>query len=81
MMIYQSHKFFCIKCGNAGIPVQRPSNKLREKFHRKKLYCIHCKEYINHVEVKNWEEEQEFRQQFENGEFIEEANSIKENQP
>ena len=75
-MIYQSHKFFCIKCGNPGIPVQRPSNKQREKFHRKKLYCIHCKEFTNHIEVKDWEQEQEFRQRFENGEYEEEANSV-----
>ena len=43
------------------------------KMHRKKLYCIHCKQEINHVECKTYEEVEEFRINFENGVYKDEA--------
>ena len=30
------------------------------KFHRKKLYCIHCKKETNHIEITNLDEELTF---------------------
>ena len=41
--------------------------------HRKKLYCIHCKQEVNHVECKTYDEVEEFRINFENGVYKDEA--------
>lgn len=65
--------FYCINCGNKGLPIQRRVGKLKEKFHRKKLYCPYCQITINHVEVRSDIEAQEFKQMFLNGDFKEEA--------
>ena len=70
---YQIHRFFCIKCGNEGIPLSRRQGHKHEKFHRKKLYCTHCKQEINHIECKNDEEVYDFRLDFGEGAFINEA--------
>ena len=43
------------------------------KFHRKRLYCYHCKQEINCIECRNEEEVWEFKEKFEAGEFKEEA--------
>ena len=43
-------EFYCVKCGNKGIPIQRKPWKKREAGHLKKLYCLHCKEEVNHAE-------------------------------
>lgn len=67
------HSFYCIKCGNCGIPLVRNRGFRHEKFHRKKLYCIVCKQEINHVECKNEEEVAEFLEDYDNGKFVEEA--------
>ena len=44
------HEFYCTRCGNKGISVVRDKKRSREKGHLKKLYCLTCKEEINHVE-------------------------------
>ena len=67
------HDFYCIKCGNKGIPVMRKRSHNHGKFHRKKLYCLHCKEEVNHVECKNEFEVYEFLEDFRNGVFEDEA--------
>ena len=67
------HDFYCLKCGNKGIGVFRSVGFQREKFHRKKLYCPFCKEEINHIECKTYEEVQVFKDAFERGEFKDEA--------
>lgn len=69
---YQMHRFFCIKCGNEGIPIHRKQGHQHGRFHRKKLYCPHCKVEINHVECKNDEDVYEFRLDFEEGVFADE---------
>ena len=51
----------------------RPQAHRREKFHRKKLYCPHCRVIINTIEVKNDEEAYEFKEAYAKGEFQEEA--------
>lgn len=66
------HRFFCIKCG-AETPLPRKKGKQHEKFHRKKLWCYHCKLEINHVECKNEIEVAKFKEDFEKGEFTDEA--------
>ena len=69
---YQMHRFFCIQCGNEGIPIYRKQGHQHGRFHRKKLYCPHCKVEINHVECKNDEDVYEFRIDFEAGVFADE---------
>lgn len=69
---YQMHRFFCIQCGNEGIPIHRKQGHQHGRFHRKKLYCPHCKVEINHVECKNDEDVYEFRLNFEEGVFADE---------
>lgn len=65
--------FYCLNCGNKGIPLSRPKGFQRSQGHRKRLYCIHCRCDVNHVECRNWTEEQEFKTQFAAGAFKEEA--------
>lgn len=70
-------ELFCLNCGNKGIPIYRQRNKMRETGHRKALYCIHCRETVNHYECRTPNEAVEFKERFSAGEFAEEAkNSI-----
>lgn len=69
---YQTHRFFCIKCGKEGIPLARKQGHKHERFHRKKLYCPYCKMEINHVECQTDEDVYNFRADFEEGVFIDE---------
>ncbi len=70
---YTERSFYCINCGHKGIPLQRKKNKLKEKFHRKQLFCPFCNQTVNHVEIRNPEEEQEFLENFRNGVYKDEA--------
>ena len=70
---YAEHSFYCINCGNKGIPLMRKQGFKHEGMHRKKLYCVHCKTEVNHVECKTFDEVQEFRDNFERGAYIDEA--------
>ena len=72
-MSYIESSFYCIKCGKKGLPIQRRKSLQREKMHRKKLYCIYCKEEINHIECKTQEDVNEFMINFKNGVYINEA--------
>ena len=69
----ESHSFYCIRCGHEGIPIFRQQGFQRERFHRKRLYCPFCKEEVNHIECKTYEEVQIFKDAFERGEFKDEA--------
>ena len=73
---YQTHRFFCIKCGKEGIPLPRRQGHKHKRFHRKKLYCPYCKVEINHIECRTHEDIDSFKENFENGGFIDE---VKEN--
>ena len=70
---YAEHSFYCIKCGNKGIPLMRKQGFQHERFHRKKMYCPFCKEEVNHIECKTLDEIEEFRENFENGVYKDEA--------
>ena len=72
-MFYIESSFYCMKCGQKGLPIQRRKSLQREKMHRKKLYCIYCKEEINHIECKTQEDVNEFIINFKNGAYINEA--------
>lgn len=69
----EHHDFYCLKCGKLGIPIMRQRGHEHGKYHRKKLYCIFCKEEVNHMECRTDEEVREFKDAFERGEFIDEA--------
>lgn len=73
MAKYITNDFYCINCGNPTLPVARKVGNARERFHRKKLWCYHCKTEINCVEVKNQEEKEIFKEMYENGDFRAEA--------
>jgi predicted kinase len=68
-MNVEIHSFFCTKCGNIGIPIPRKKGDQRERFHKKKLYCIYCKEEVNHIECRTMMDEVEFRKKFLRGEY------------
>jgi transcription elongation factor Elf1 len=70
---YIKHNFYCIYCGNQGIPVLRSPGHLHEKFHRKRLYCPSCKQVINHIECITPEEVEEFQKDFADGVYKDEA--------
>ena len=72
-MSYEEHQFFCINCGKRGIPLSRPNGRQRASMHRKKLYCYHCRNTVNHVECRNEVEVAQFIEDFNNGIYIEEA--------
>lgn len=67
--------FYCVKCGNKGIPIARKKGQEREAGHLKKLYCLKCKEETNHVECKPFShyEYTDFLDEFENGNFTEDG--------
>lgn len=46
--------FYCVFCGNKGIPIARKSGASREGGHLKKLYCLKCNQETNHVECKEF---------------------------
>ena len=73
MANYDTHKFFCLNCGEEGIPLPRKRGQQRKSFHRKKMYCIHCHNTVNHIECKSSEEAQKFKQEFGEGVYIDEA--------
>ena len=67
MANYEEHNFYCIKCGQKGIPIQRKVGHQHSRLHFKKLYCPYCKVKINHVECRNYEETKDFQQKFKEG--------------
>ena len=46
-------KLYCSVCHKEGIPIWRKKNKLKEKGHMKKMYCIHCQKETNHAEQRH----------------------------
>lgn len=72
MAKFSEHSFYCMKCGNKGLPLPRKDSHNYGKHHRKKLWCPYCHQEVNHVECRNDSEAYEFRQAFEAGEYEEE---------
>lgn len=70
---YAEHNFYCIRCGNKGIPLMRNKGFQHERFHRKKLYCPFCKQEVNHIECKTSEEIEQFLMNFKDGVYKDEA--------
>ena len=69
---YEAHTFWCIKCGNRGLDIQRKINHKHGKHHRKKLWCPWCEQEVNCIECRNDSEVYDFKMMFEDGEFKEE---------
>lgn len=44
-------EFYCCKCGRRGLDIHRRPSQQREAGHLKKLFCLYCKEEVNHAEV------------------------------
>ena len=72
-MKYDEHDFYCIKCGNKGIPLSRDRGHQHKRFHRKKLFCLTCQQEVNHIECKNLEDVEKFKEDFKNGVYTDEA--------
>ena len=70
---YIEHSFYCLKCGNKGIPLMRNQGFKHERHHRKKLYCPFCKQEVNHIECSSLDDIEEFHKNFENGVYKNEA--------
>lgn len=66
-------EFWCISCGQRGIPIMRNRGQQRPEGHRKVLYCVNCRKTVNHVETRNAEEARRFRDEFAAGKYAEEA--------
>lgn len=69
---YDIHEFYCMKCGQKNMSLQRKVNHKHAKHHRKKLWCWHCKCTINCIECKNDQEVAEFKSNWQNGYYEEE---------
>lgn len=65
-------KFFCVYCGNEGIPIRRKKGQYRQGGHLKKIYCLHCKKETNHAEVREigGYTEEDFKKEFTLGRFV-----------
>ena len=65
-------RFFCTKCGKEGMPIQRRKGAEREAGHLKKLYCIYCKEEVNHAEIREigGYDINDFQQEYNLGRFV-----------
>lgn len=73
MASYSSSRFFCLNCGKEGIPLLRKRGQERKSFHRKKIYCYHCQNTINHIECRSDEDVKKFKEDFEKGVYVNEA--------
>lgn len=69
----QQSDFYCPKCGRRAFTLIRPRSLTREAFHKKKLYCPWCKDVYNCIECRNDGEAYQFRMDFEDGLYEDEA--------
>ena len=59
---------YCMNCGNHSV-IPRKTGKQKEPFHRKKFYCYRCKMEVNHIELKNFLQIEEFKSNLEEGAY------------
>lgn len=64
--------FYCVCCGNKGIPIPRKYNKSHESGHLKKIYCMYCKTETNHAEIRPFGHYlySDFQKEFQLGRFV-----------
>lgn len=54
---YTISRMICTNCGKEGIPIPRKISNAREEGHLKELYCLYCRAYHNHKELRSdWDE-------------------------
>lgn len=49
---FTTSEFYCVNCGQRGIPIPRKKGAEREAGHLKRLYCLTCRQEWNFVEIK-----------------------------
>lgn len=67
------NSFYCLNCGNKVYELPRNRGFLHEKGHRKRLYCPTCKIECNCLECNNDEEIFQFKEDYANGIYKDEA--------
>ena len=75
-MVWRNHEsrdFYCLNCGKQNIPIHRNHGRMKEKGHRKRLYCPWCKQEVNHIECRTSQEAEQFKLEFAEGIYAEEA--------
>ena len=70
---FETHDFYCINCGKKSIPIVRMGNQKKAAGHRKVMYCPSCRQTVNHIECRDQEEVATFKEEFENGVYVNEA--------
>lgn len=75
---YTTSEFYCVNCSNKGIPIIRKPGHQREPGHLKKLYCLHCGQECNFVEIRPFGDYkyEDFLLEYEYGNFDKEGNRI-----
>lgn len=58
---FESHDFYCMKCGKKGIPLPRNKGRVRKENHIKHLWCLNCRERTPHMECRNEEEKEKMK--------------------
>lgn len=51
--------FYCCNCATKGMPIARKLSKQKEVEHYKVIYCLVCKQELNHIEVREFDHNKE----------------------
>ena len=73
------NEFYCTQCGKRNFILPRKKGREREPGHLKKIFCPHCRETVNHVEVKQYAQNYtyfDFVAEYEYGNFDTSGNRI-----
>lgn len=64
-------EFYCCQCGYKGIPIFRKQGRERPSGHLKKLFCLHCQQEQNFIEIRDGSryKMKDFQIEFEYGNF------------
>ena len=68
--MFMVSEFYCVRCGEKGIPVARKMSQQRKGGHLKKLYCLKCKMETNHREIRPFDYDytvEDLKRDIENG--------------
>lgn len=68
-----TNDFYCLNCGQHSFELPRNKGHQHKNMHRKKLYCWHCKQVVNHIECKTINDIEIFRENFIKGVYKDEA--------
>lgn len=66
--------FYCLNCGKKNpMPVQKMKGRLNKSGHRKRLYCINCREEVNNIYLATEKDVEKFKEDFAAGVYQDEA--------